>query len=210
MARNKPKQKGPKQSLDESSLAKLTATIGKKLEKPSDDGPSGKRKRQDGGSAPLPKKRQVQAERPAQGMKEGKEKKHSGKLSTRQFLDEIRALGGDEKDLELITGIDSDAEEGASKEKLTEAAVDNSLKNELAKFASSLGFENLPKDDEVQTDEEDAGRGVEQDADNGGEDEDEEEVEMEPEPVKELQKGKKSGKLVSKELWYRIFASPDC
>ncbi|KAH8883958.1 CBF-domain-containing protein [Thozetella sp. PMI_491] len=218
MARNRQKQKGPKKSFDEAALANLTATIDKNLDKSGDSDRSGKRKRQDGASGPLPKKRQIQTDAPRdrapKGGKGDNGKKHSGKLSTSQLLEEIRALGGNEEDLELVTGIDSDAEEGAPKEKPAETTVDNSFKNELAKFASSLGFENLPEDD-AETDEEDAqDEGREEGPEDNGQgekedeeewEEEEEEEEEEPEPVEEPQRGKKGKQIFEPRAdWYGV------
>ena len=214
MARNKQqKNKGPRTSFDETALANLTAKIGKNLDNPGDDGRSGKRKRQDGGAgAPLPKKRQVETEtsEPRQnGGKGGKGKKNAGKLTRSELLEEIRALGGDEEDLELVTGIDSDQEDGAPKSKPAEAQVDDSFKNELAKFASGLGFQNLPQEDDAATDDEIAQQQANEEEDEEVEEEEEENDEAqdgdedeemdEPEPVEEEpEKGKKAGKLVSK------------
>ncbi len=213
MARNKQqKNKGPRTSFDETALANLTAKIGKNLDIPGDDGRSGKRKRQDGGAgAPLPKKRQVETETSEprkNGRKGGKGKKGAVKLTRSELLEEIRALGGDEEDLDLVTGIDSDVEDGAPKSKPTEAQVDDSFKNELAKFASGLGFQNLPQEDDAATDDEIAQQEAneeeqeEEEEEEGDEVQDEEEEEEEidePEPVEEVpEKGKKAGKLVSK------------
>ena len=159
-------------------------------------------------TASLPKKRQAETEtsEPRQnGRKGGKGKKGAVKLTRSELLDEIRALGGDEEDLDLVTGIDSDVEDGAPKSKPAEAQVDDSFKNELAKFASGLGFENLPQEDDAATDDEiapqEANREEEEEEAEGDEAQNEEEEEEidEPEPVEEEPvKGKKAGKLVSK------------
>ena len=161
-------------------------------------------------TAPLPKKRQAETEtsEPRQnGRKGGKGKKGAVKLTRSELLEEILALGGDEEDLDLVTGIDSDVEDGAPKSKPAEAQVDDFFKNELAKFASGLGFENLPQEDDAATDDEiapqEANREEEEEeeeaeGDEAQNEEEEEEID-EPEPVEEEPvKGKKAGKLVSK------------
>jgi ribosome biogenesis protein MAK21 len=109
-------------------------------------------------NGPLPKKRQVRSNEPnsKKGHGENEEKeKRGGKVASSTLLDEIRALGGDESDLELVANIDSDAEDRQrpAGKSSTDAEVDEAFKNELTNFASSLGFHNLQRGDDVATDE---------------------------------------------------------
>ncbi len=74
--------------------------------------------------------------------------------------------------------------------------VDEKFKNELAKFAASLGLEKLRQEavgesDDEQSEEEDAEEDVE-------EAEEEEEEEPQPPPLREEASKGKTGKLVSK------------
>lgn len=75
------------------------------------------------------------------------------------LLAEIQALGGDEKDLELINGVDSDDEldaQGSSR------PIDKTLKDELFALSKELGFANIApeeaSDEEDPEDEEGDGR----------------------------------------------------
>lgn len=187
----KDKKRQPvKPSSNETTLAKPVAKLDKAVVKPNGSDHTGKRKRQDGPTAtPKPKKRQTDASGSSAAKGKGKAKK-SEKLSSSRLLEEIKALGGNEDDLALVANIDSDAEEEEEElqELGTDAALDDGLKNELAKFASSLGFENVPAEDaETESEEEPL--------------ESEDEVdELPPPPKQEPSKGKNSGKLVSKDL----------
>lgn len=196
-ANREDKKRQPAQpSFNETTLNKSIAKLDKALVKPKGSEQNGKRKRQDGpAAAPKPnKKRQTDASGPgpAKGKGEGKGSRPE-KISSSRLLEEIKALGGDEDDLALIENIDSDADGGDEElqELGTDAALDASLKNELAKFASSLGFENVPKDDPETESEEEAP-------------ESEDEVEAlpppPPPPKEEPRKGKNMGKLVSTHL----------
>ncbi|KAH6660217.1 CBF/Mak21 family-domain-containing protein, partial [Truncatella angustata] len=64
------------------------------------------------------------------------------------LLDEIRALGGDEQDLELVDGLESEDETFGEDAK--SKTLDKGLEAELAKFALGLGFEKVqpPEADE--------------------------------------------------------------
>lgn len=198
-------------AFDEAALSKLTAKIETELSKPQskpieskhkhkEERPS-KRKRADNepkDANPHPKKRQAQEARkaPVKPKKASKDKKA-------EMLEEIKALGGDEADLDLVAGIDSDAEEGqAAKPAKTSSDMDNSFKNELAKFAAGLGFDNVRDEDGATDDEADEVAGDEAAGDEEWEDEsaveeepDEEEEEEEEAPPVEKLYGR--GKLVS-------------
>ncbi|OAQ64193.1 CCAAT-box-binding transcription factor [Pochonia chlamydosporia 170] len=105
------------------------------------------------------------------------------------LLAEIKALGGDEKDLELINGIDSDDETYA---KESGVAIDKSLKDELLALSKELGFDAIDPevaseadDQPEEEDVEDELDGEEDDSDDTGEDDDDE---METDEVKRVRK----------------------
>lgn len=116
-------------------------------------------------------------------------------------MEEIKALGGDEADLDLVAGVDSDAEEGA--EKTAERPLDNRFSAELAKFASGLGFEKVRGDALDASDpeaEEESENEVEEDRDF--EEENETPPASRPEPAADHLRPRTSGKLVSKDsVW---------
>ncbi|KAH8199917.1 hypothetical protein TruAng_005913 [Truncatella angustata] len=72
----------------------------------------------------------------------------TGASSSNALLDEIRALGGDEQDLELVDGLESEDETFGEDAK--SKTLDKGLEAELAKFALGLGFEKVqpPEADE--------------------------------------------------------------
>lgn len=150
----------PAPAFDEVALSKLTAKIETELSKPKpkesskhkDQRPS-KRKRADNDlkdANPHPQKRQAQEPRHGPGKPK---KAHKDKRA--EMLEEIKALGGDEADLDLVAGIDSDVDDGqdAKPAKPAPADMDNAFKSELAKFAAGLGFENV-RDQDGATDDE--------------------------------------------------------
>jgi ribosome biogenesis protein MAK21 len=225
MAPKKGGKKGGAQpkTFDEGALASLTAKIENKLggqadtvyskkeAMPNHDQGAGKRKRQDGpapdgAKGPKAKKRHTDdAEKPAKPAKQTK-------TSSATLLEEIRALGGDEDDLELVANLDSDAEEGGSMPKPKDSDdVDDAFKSELAKFAASLGLENLRPEDEGEEEEEEEEEAPEEDEEADDDEEvpelaeEEEEEEEEPEPVQpapttreERKRDRLNGNLVSK------------
>jgi ribosome biogenesis protein MAK21 len=221
---NSKKAKAPK-TFDDASLSQLTAKIAKKLggdvesEKEQGAAPKGnnnkenggKRKRQDGpptdslAKGPKSKKRHTENGR-NDGDKGGQQRPaKSAKTPSSTLLEEIKALGGDENDLELIENVDSDAEEGDGQQqsKDAEAQVDDKFKNELAKFAASLGLEKL-REEVVAEEEEEGAEETEEDeaASEPGDEAEEVEVEERPLPPpvqQETTKGKR-GKLVSKHF----------
>lgn len=153
MAPKRKAKAATKPSFDEAALNKLTATIDTHLSKPKKDERPGKRKRDDSKDA-NPKKRQAQ-EAKHTPTKPKKEPKKSSQDKKAELLEEIKALGGDEADLDLVAGIDSDVEEGqeAKPSKPAPADLDKALKNELASFAAGLGFDNV-RDEDGATDDE--------------------------------------------------------
>ena len=154
--RQKKKSQGP--AFDEAALAQLTSKIDKTLPKADDDDKEDSPKRKRKHAAPQDerdsKRRQTVTSAPAQKQPAALSDKKSKNASAGALLDEILALGGDEADLELVANIDSDNEGGDtpdSKESQIKP-VDKSFQDELAKFASALGFDSVRNDD-VNTDE---------------------------------------------------------
>lgn len=201
--------KAPKPEFNEAALSQLTSKLETTLSKPKDtkepkDQSSAKRKRNDGDSKDAnPKKRQ------AAEAKDGSRKpKKAPKESKTSLLEEIRLLGGDEADLDLVAGVDSDAEEGQEKPGKPNTDVDDALKNELASFAAGLGFEKI-RDEDIVTDEEieeiEAAEEVEEEEEeeeSASEDEPEPAPKAAPPPAEKAEKAEKpsrkgAGKLVS-------------
>lgn len=69
------------------------------------------------------------------------------------LLAEIRALGGDERDLDLINQVDSDDEHIASG---SQRPIDERLKRELASLSKELGFDQINPEDASDIDVEDS------------------------------------------------------
>lgn len=157
MAKPQKKAKGPgaqkeKQSLDKNTLAQLTSKIDQNLSSrdhkrknpPTDAGTKNEQKRQRQSEKTEPRKDQEQDDQDA-------------------LLAEIKALGGDEQDLELINGVDSDDETSV---KESTDRIDKALKDDLAALTKELGFSTLapevaiesePEEDEEMDDEESSG-----------------------------------------------------
>ncbi|KAK2609008.1 RNA-binding ribosome biosynthesis protein mak21 [Conoideocrella luteorostrata] len=150
--------RGPKvkQGLTEDTLANLTSTIDhtlnsnehKRKKPPTNAGDKQQQKRQRNSNDGLPSKGQNKNDQEA-------------------LLAEIKALGGDENDLELINGVDSDDETYA---KESSAPVDKGLKNELLALSKELGFENLAPEISEEPELE-QGEVVEEEDDDDDEDE---------------------------------------
>lgn len=100
-------------------------------------------------------------------------------------MEEIRALGGDESDLQLIKDVDSDSEDYVQDSK---KPADKSLKDELAAFSKQLGLADYAPS-EASEEEEDV---QEEDADDD-EEEDEEESEEDEEEDPPLKVGNQVG-----------------
>lgn len=218
--KSKGQKAGPKPAapaFDEAALSKLTAKIEtglsqskpKQSSKHQDQRPT-KRKRADSDpkdANPHPQKKLAQEPRHRPG-KPGK----ASKDKTAEMLQEIKALGGDEADLDLVAGIDSDADDDAKPAKSAPADMDNVFKTELAKFAAGLGFEDVrdqdgATDDEGDDDDDDEpavnGDAGDKEWENEQPDEQEDEQEDEAPPAEKLH-GR--GKLVS----MRQVVCPSC
>jgi ribosome biogenesis protein MAK21 len=205
-------QNGAKPSFDEAALSKLTAKIETDLTNPKskskskdkqqkDERPAKRKRSENDVKDATPNKRQAQEpkSRPAKPSKKIPKEGKAPKDKKAELLEEILALGGDENDLDIIAGVDSDVEEGRqAKPKEAPAEMDKVLKKDLAKFAAGLGFEKV-RDEDAATDEE--GQDEEEEAE-GDDWENEGEPEPEPEqddkePAAEKQSRSAAGKLVS-------------
>lgn len=212
-------QNGAKPVFDESALSKLTAKLETDLaspkpkskpkdQKPKDERPAKRKRNENDAKDTTPNKRQAKEpkNRPAQDSKKTTKESKAPRDKKAELLQEILALGGDENDLDIIAGVDSDVEEGQGpRQKEAPVEMDKSLKNELAKFAAGLGFEKV-RDEDAATDDGEAEVEESEAADEEEEEEEEEgdewEDEPEPEqgakePVAEKQSRSAAGKLVS-------------
>ncbi|KAH0596449.1 hypothetical protein MHUMG1_05566 [Metarhizium humberi] len=183
MPKPQKKGKGPRgqkdrQSFDESALEQLTSKIGQNL-----NSNTNKRKHPPtnaGGKEQQKRRRNFEDSRPS---------KNQIPDDQAALLAEIRALGGDEKDLELINGVDSD-DETYGKE--SGGAVDKDLKDELLALSKELGFADIDPEVMIAADEqpyevnddEDEEEG--EDSDHEGEDDDADD--METEAIKRIRK----------------------
>lgn len=213
-------QNGAKPAFDEAALSKLTAKIDTDLAKPKpkskpkhqqkDERPAKRKRNESDVKDATPNKRQAQESksRPAKPSKKSAKEAKAPKDKKAELLEEILALGGNENDLDIIAGVDSDVEEGQqSKPKEAATEMDKALKKELAKFAAGLGFEQVRDEDAATDDEEEeveeeseAADEEEEEAEGDDwEDEDEPEQEQEEtkEPAAEKQSRSAAGKLVS-------------
>lgn len=194
MAKPTKKGKGPRSSskgpnLDKNALENLTSTLDKKL---------GKRKQPPTKAAgDQHQKRQRNTDNTAGGKK-------SGKIDEKTLLEEIKALGGDESDLALIQGIDSDDEENVKGSKDSKPA-DKGLKDELAAFSKQLGFAEVEmseaSDDEEGEEEEEVEEESEGEEDDLEDIDDEEDDEDEVEAPKET--AQKKGNMV-RSVCFRV------
>ncbi|KAG5926489.1 hypothetical protein E4U42_003263 [Claviceps africana] len=147
MPKPQKKGKGPRaqkerQSFDKNTLAQLTSKIDQNLS-------SGDHKRKNpptNAGIQKEQKRRRQSEQIQLQKGQGKERVDQDVL-----LAEIKALGGDEQDLELINGVDSDDEAGA---KGSTGRIDKTLKDDLVALTKELGFSNLAPEVTVESEPE--------------------------------------------------------
>ncbi|CAH0000978.1 unnamed protein product [Clonostachys byssicola] len=189
MAKAGKKGKSPKRpqgsrKFDENALEHLTSQIDQNLK----GGRDQKRKNPPGSDSTS---RDSKRQRSSSGAP-----KSAPKDDTELLLAEIKALGGDEKDLDLIKDVNSDDEELANEQK---QSVDKSLKDEILAFSKSLGFaEYQPSEaseEEAEADQDDGGEAEEDDEDSlvsdeekevNEEDEDEDDEEEQDPPPKKI------------------------
>lgn len=173
MAKSKQKGKGPRNpnggsTFNEDALEKLTSRIDQSL---NDNDHKRKRPPTNASPAQTAKKQRNSNVAPATS---------ESKTEQENLLAEIIALGGDEDDLELINGVDSDDE--VTNESKT-APVDKKLRDELAALSKELGFAALApqeaSEDEVEEDENDSAEddsAVDEDEDDEVDDREEEHI----------------------------------
>ncbi|KAL2015942.1 hypothetical protein VTK56DRAFT_4514 [Thermocarpiscus australiensis] len=196
MGSKRKKQRNPQAAnpaFDESALAQLTSRIDKALADSDQQAPAKRKRKRNSDGGPDSKKRQISS--PGANSQRNPGEGRNNKQST--LLDEILALGGDEADLELVANIDSDNEDSeAPRQRASpETSIDKSLREELAQFASSLGFHKLREQEDADTEESDAG----EDAASSSSEEDGEadgESKRASPPPQEVRQGKQSGKLL--------------
>lgn len=214
-SKNRHGKKEESAAFDQAALNKLTGKIDQDLSRSSEPSAGkGKRKRHDAVTpGPKPKKRQLNEEGRNSEEKSSQSKKpRPGAITRDALLEEIRALGGDEDDLELIANVDSDAdEESQVKPKPgAENQIDSKLKRELAKFASSLGFQNLSDGHDIEPEEsahEKDDRAACKDADSPKDTE--EEPQEETTLVKESTGKSRKGKTVSRQSPHNVMIAAD-
>ncbi|KAL2158593.1 hypothetical protein VTH06DRAFT_4360 [Thermothelomyces fergusii] len=196
--RTKQKEKLDKPNFDETALAELTSKIDKNLSNSKKERPP-KRKRQRYNDDGHDQKRRHTLHEEHDSRKETGHGRSSKRTST--LLDEILALGGNEDDLELVANVDSDDEgnEAPRPKGSPETTIDNSLRDELAKFASSLGFSRFHDKEDPETDDYSSDVTAESSNHDDVFDEHGESDDAEPQP-EEARKEKRPGKLVSKRF----------
>ena len=97
------------------------------------------------------------------------------------LLKEILALGGDEDDLDLINGVDSDDDTQAQP---SNGPVDKKLKEELLALSKELGFADIQVGEASDDDAQDDGSEDETDTSNDMQEDDESDEEEEVKPRK--------------------------
>ncbi|KAK0633327.1 CBF/Mak21 family-domain-containing protein [Immersiella caudata] len=178
MGANRTKQKKKSAAapgFDQSALAQLTAKLDTALPSKAGGAPPAKRKRaQDADVNDGAKKRKGAAK--TQRAQDSGNEDGSDVEEENILLKEILALGGDEDDYNLIANVDSGDEGGQAPAPKSSSSnqLDSALQEELATFASALGFQQHRPDDE---DDEEA---------------DASEDDEEPEPVETTQKNQKA------------------
>jgi ribosome biogenesis protein MAK21 len=198
--RAKERKKADKPSFDETALAQLTSKIDKSLGDSEKERPP-KRKRHRDNDDEHDSKRHHHA-RLSESNPQGDPGSRRQNKQASTLLDEILALGGNEDDLDLVANVDSGDEGGeAPRPKVSsEPIADKSLRDELAQFASTLGFSKFRENEDPETDED---SDVVEEAPNNsaGEESEAEEEDIKPTPQpQEARQGKQSGKSVSKQL----------
>lgn len=111
-----------------------------------------KRKSEDDSAAKQGPRKKQQRHKPAPNPPRTEKPKENGAqnhtevkpASENALLDEIRALGGDENDLDLVMGVASDSEDEYGD---SSAPLSKDMRSELAQFASQLGFSQIDRRD---------------------------------------------------------------
>ncbi|KAI8218925.1 Ribosome biogenesis protein NOC1 [Colletotrichum sp. SAR 10_86] len=165
--------------LNEQSLTALTAKIDKNLgTKPNDGSKTTNKKRKHASDGPSASPRQRKklspgSQEPRRAVSTNSKTSKSDSLSREALLEEIRALGGDEEDLQLIGDVDSDQEDTNGAED-SSIAVDSKLQGELAAFAAQLGLQQYHEQETIGGSDEGGGSDDDvesvSESENGGED----------------------------------------
>ncbi|KAJ3947494.1 RNA-binding ribosome biosynthesis protein mak21 [Colletotrichum tropicale] len=165
--------------LNEQSLTALTAKIDKNLgTKPNDGSNTTNKKRKHASDGPSASPRQRKklspgSQEPRRAVSTNSKTSKSDSLSREALLEEIRALGGDEEDLQLIGDVDSDQEDTNGAEG-SSIAVDSKLQGELAAFAAQLGLQQYHEQETIGGSDEGGGSDDDvesvSESENGGED----------------------------------------
>jgi ribosome biogenesis protein MAK21 len=141
-------------NFDEAALSQLTAKLDHTLHGP------GASAAQPSSEPPVDERKQSRKRKAPKGEEDGSRGKKSRgakaeKFSSEELLAEIRALGGDEEDLALIADVESGGEgdQGETYEAPAAPQIERGLQEELAKFASSLGFQDVAPDVDDETSE---------------------------------------------------------
>lgn len=186
MSKHKQKGKSPRRNqagnaLNEDSLAQLTSRIDQNLNEKDH-----KRKRPPTNASP---NQSAKKQRGADGPSSKKQQEESGGNDQEALLAEILALGGDEDDLELINGVDSDDEYVAE----NKAPVDKKLRDELAALSKQLGFAEMAPQ---EASEDEAEEEVEDEEDDEEEDEEEEDEKRNNQDDERTHESRKMGNMV--------------
>ncbi|KAK7940790.1 uncharacterized protein PG986_013177 [Apiospora aurea] len=127
-----------------SQPAQPQANLKRKRQEEKTEQASNKKDKKDTSSKPSGKQN-----RPNKSEQNGKPPAPKKGQGPNALLDEIMALGGDEKDLELVGDVDSEDETYGDQK-----GGDKDLQAELAKFASGLGFEKVQPEEAAEEEEE--------------------------------------------------------
>ncbi|KAI3636823.1 hypothetical protein MIR68_005090 [Amoeboaphelidium protococcarum] len=95
------------------------------------------------------------------------------KMSSSVLEEEVKALGGDKKDLELVLGVQSDEESVISLHQNEDGVNDVKLQKDLKSFIGELGLGGMDSDDIMETDAEDSVEDDDQESDEESSVEDE-------------------------------------
>lgn len=161
MSKIKSKGKGKRPShatgLSEDTLAQLTSRIDqtlndkdhKRKNPPTDDSPAQKTKKQKSTTKPV------------------------NSEDYQSLLAEVKALGGDEGDMDLIGGLDDSEDEY---DQGNSAPVDKKLRDELAALSKELGFAELPAQADSEDEQPEEEEEEEEESEESEDDRDEEKV----------------------------------
>lgn len=143
------KRKGSART-DEPSFSDLKDKIDQALKQKEPH--AAKRKSEDDSAAKQGPRKKQQRHKPGPNPPRTEKSKENGAqnhaeappASGNALLDEIRALGGDENDLDLVMGVASDSENEYDD---SSAPLSKDMRSELAQFASQLGFSQMERED---------------------------------------------------------------